>query len=316
MNNTKKLITHKDFCYFILFTSGAISLYLTCNFMREIAPSSAGMPYIFMAVGVVFDVFKSYAPTLVAKIVSRSRMTAFLLVVLNLCLIVVSGAASVFSLQNGIDTMLSDSKAAKAAQLKVEAIQSEIDGLEELRSTQLSINHVSKATSTSNLISQKTSDLNEAIEAASSATDNNLLSSFSTELVLIVAVGLEAIGIAMTFVLFHLNRETAQRNTARQDETNSPESPVFTGFAPETQSKTTQVQTQQTEFTFVAATTHEQILENMRVAIQSRAIEPKHRQIWDAFKGSIRQKEIKEYLQELANRNVLKRLDNGSYVLA
>ncbi|EHU0358681.1 TPA: hypothetical protein NJ054_004349 [Vibrio parahaemolyticus] len=263
----------------------------------------------------VFDAFKSYAPTLVAKIVSRSQVTALLLAVLSVGLIGVSGAASVFSLQNGIDTMLSDSKVAKAAQLKVEAIQTEITGLEELRSTQLSINHVSKAANTTNLISQKTSDLNEAIEAASSATDNNLLSSLSTELVLIVAVGLEAIGIAMTFVLFHLNRETAQQNTARQDETNYPESPVSAGFVTETQRKTTHVETLP-EVTFVAATTPEQILENMRVAIQSKSIEPKHRDVWQAFKGVIKQKEIKKYLEELANRNVLKRLDNGSYVLA
>ncbi|ELB2788962.1 hypothetical protein QNE79_004388 [Vibrio alginolyticus] len=316
MNNTKKIITHKGFCYLILFTSGAISLFLTCNFMLEIAPSSAGMPFIFVAVGVVFDVFKSYAPTLIAKIVSRSRMTAFLLVALSICLIGVSGAASVFSLQNGIDAVLSDSKAAKAAQLKVEAFQAEIAGLEELRSTQLSINHVSKATNTSNLISQKTSELNEAIEQASNANDNNLLSSFSTVLVLIVAVGLEAIGIAMTFVLFHLNRETTQRNELKQDEIGYPESPVFAGFAPETQIKTTQVQTQQPEITFVAATTHEQILENMKVAFLSKSIEPKHRDVWEAFKGVIKQKEVKEYLQELASRNVLKRLDNGSYVLA
>ncbi|ENS1920532.1 hypothetical protein ACEZTB_004634 [Vibrio parahaemolyticus] len=266
-------------------------------------------------VGLVFDAFKSYSPTLVAKIVSRSQVTALLLAALSVALIGVSGAASVFSLQNGIDTMLSDSKAAKTAQLKVEAIQSEIAGLENLRSTQLSINHVSKATNTSTLISQKTSELNEAIEAASNANDNNLLSSFSTELVLIVAVGLEAIGIAMTFVLFHLNRETAQRNTARQDETNYPESPASAGFVTETQRKTTQVETLP-EVTFVAATTPEQILENMRVAIQSKSIEPKHRDVWQAFKGVIKQKEIKKYLEELASRNVIKRLDNGSYVLA
>ncbi|MEE7818689.1 hypothetical protein ACXU6U_22295 [Vibrio parahaemolyticus] len=314
MNNTTNTNTHKTFCYLILFTSSAISLYLTINFMYQLG-LSAGMPVIFAMVGLVFDAFKSYSPTLVAKIVSRSQVTALLLATLSVGLIGVSGAASVFSLQNGIDTILSDSKAAKAAQLKVEAIQSEIDGLEELRSTQLSINHVSKATSTSNLISQKTSDLNEAIEAASSATDNNLLSSFSTELVLIVAVGLEAIGIAMTFVLFHLNRETAQRNTARQDETNYPESPVSAGFVTETQRKTTHIETLP-EVTFIAATTPEQILENMRVAIQSKSIEPKHRDVWQAFKGVIKQKEIKKYLEELANRNVLKRLDNGSYVLA
>ncbi|EIO4083911.1 hypothetical protein LQK65_004393 [Vibrio parahaemolyticus] len=315
MNNTTNTNTHKTFCYLILFTSSAISLYLTINFMYQLG-LSAGMPVIFAMVGLVFDAFKSYSPTLVAKIVSRSQVTALLLATLSVALIGVSGAASVFSLQNGIDTMLSDSKAAKTAQLKVEAIQSEIAGLENLRSTQLSINHVSKASNTSTLISQRTSELNEAIEEASNANDNNLLSSFSVELVLIVAVGLEAIGIAMTFVLFHLDRETAQQNTARQDKANHPESPVSAGFVTETQSKTTQVQTQQPEITFVAATTHEQILENMRVAIQSRTIEPKHRQIWDAFKGSIKQKEIKEYLQELANRNVLKRLDNGSYVLA
>ncbi|HAS6299738.1 TPA: hypothetical protein I7229_20980 [Vibrio vulnificus] len=313
-NITTNTNTHKTFCYLILFTSSAISLYLTMHFMYELG-ASTGMPIVFALVGLVFDAFKSYAPTLVAKIVSRSQVTALLLASLSVGLIGVSGAASVFSLQNGIDTMLSDSKAAKAAQLKVEAIQSEIDGLEELRSTQLSINHVSKATNTSNLISKKTSDLNEAIEAASSATDSNLLSSFSTQLVLIVAVGLEAIGIAMTFVLFHLNRETVQRNTARQDETNYPESPVSAGFATETQRKTTQIETLP-EVTFVAATTHEQILENMKVAFLSKSIEPKHRDVWEAFKGVIKQKEIKKYLEELANRNVLKRLDNGSYVLA
>lgn len=314
MNNTTNTNTHKTFCYLILFTSSAISLYLTINFMYELG-LSAGMPVIFAMVGLVFDAFKSYSPTLVAKIVSRSQVTALLLAALSVALIGVSGAASVFSLQNGIDTMLSDSKAAKTAQLKVEAIQSEIAGLENLRSTQLSINHVSKATNTSTLISQKTSELNEAIEAASNANDNNLLSSFSTELVLIVAVGLEAIGIAMTFVLFHLNRETAQRNTARQDETNYPESPASAGFVTETQRKTTQVETLP-EVTFVAATTPEQILENMRVAIQSKSIEPKHRDVWQAFKGVIKQKEIKKYLEELASRNVIKRLDNGSYVLA
>ncbi len=313
-NITTNTNTHKIFCYLILFTSSAISLYLTMHFMYELG-ASTGMPIVFALVGLVFDAFKSYAPTLVAKIVSRSQVTALLLAVLSVGLIGVSGAASVFSLQNGIDTMLSDSKVAKAAQLKVEAIQTEITGLEELRSTQLSINHVSKAANTTNLISQKTSDLNEAIEAASSATDNNLLSSLSTELVLIVAVGLEAIGIAMTFVLFHLNRETAQQNTARQDETNYPESPVSAGFVTETQRKTTHVETLP-EVTFVAATTPEQILENMRVAIQSKSIEPKHRDVWQAFKGVIKQKEIKKYLEELANRNVLKRLDNGSYVLA
>lgn len=315
MNNTTNINTHKTFCYLILFTSSAISLYLTINFMYELG-LSAGMPVIFAMVGLVFDAFKSYSPTLAEKIVSRGQVTALLLAALSVALIGVSGAASVFSLQNGIDTMLSDSKAAKTAQLKVEAIQSEIAGLENLRSTQLSINHVSKASNTSTLISQRTSELNEAIEEASNANDNNLLSSFSTELVLIVAVGLEAIGIAMTFVLFHLNRETTQRNELKQDEIGYPKSPVFAGFAPETQSKTTQVQTQQPEVTFVAATTHEQILENMKVAFLSKSIEPKHRDVWEAFKGVIKQKEIKKYLEELANRNVLKRLDNGSYVLA
>lgn len=314
MNNTTNTNTHKTFCYLILFTSSAISLYLTINFMYQLG-LSAGMPVIFAMVGLVFDAFKSYSPTLVAKIVSRSQVTALLLATLSVALIGVSGAASVFSLQNGIDTMLSDSKAAKTAQLKVEAIQSEIAGLENLRSTQLSINHVSKANNTSTLISQRTSELNEAIEEASNANDNNLLSSFSTELVLIVAVGLEAIGIAMTFVLFHLNREAAERNTARQDETNYPESPASAGFVTETQRKTTQIETLP-EVTFVAATTPAQILENMRVAIQSKSIEPKYRDVWQAFRGVIKQKEIKKYLEELANRNVLKRLDNGSYVLA
>lgn len=279
---------------------------------------AAGIPLVFLAVGIVFDLFKSFSPALFVKVSDRCQITALLIAALSAGLIIISASASIFSLENGVDQILSESKANKATQLKIDLVSSELDSLKTLHAEQLAITHTTAAKGTMSLISQKTDELNKLIDlsATSPASDGNLLSMFSTEIVYIIAIGLELISVSMTLVLFHLNQEATPRNELKQDETNYPKSPVFAGFAPETQSKTTQVQTQQPEITFVAATTHEQILENMRVAIQSRAIEPKHRQIWDAFKGSIKQKEIKEYLQELANRNVLKRLDNGSYVLA
>ncbi|EHA6961815.1 hypothetical protein JMC51_004314 [Vibrio parahaemolyticus] len=317
MNNTENHKAYKFFCYAIYLSAAGISLLLTYKFMNELG-KAAGMPFVFAAVGIVFDLFKSFSPALFVKVSDRCQITALLIAALSAGLIFISASASIFSLENGVDQMLSESKANKATQLKIDLVSSELDSLKTLHAEQLAITHTTAAKGTMSLISQKTDELNKLIDlsATSPASDGNLLSMFSTEIVYIIAIGLELISVSMTLVLFHLNQEATPRNELKQDETNAPETPVFTGFAPETQSKTTQIQTQQPELIFAAATTHEQILENMRVAIQSRAIEPKHRQIWDAFKGSIRQKEVKEYLQELANRNVLKRLDNGSYVLA
>ena len=53
----------------------------------------------------------------------------------------------------------------------------------------------------------------------------------------------------------------------------------------------------------------------MRVALVSGTIEPKYRSIWDNFKGCIKQREIKLYLEALAERKILKRQKNGSYQL-
>ncbi|TOI49046.1 hypothetical protein [Vibrio parahaemolyticus] len=317
MNNTENNKAYKFFCYAIYLSAAGISLLLTYKFMNELG-KAAGMPFVFAAVGIVFDLFKSFSPALFVKVSGRCQITALLIAALSAGLIIISASASIFSLENGVDQILSESKANKATQLKIDLVSSELDSLKTLHAEQLAITHTTAAKGTMSLISQKTDELNKLIDlsATSPASDGNLLSMFSTEIVYIIAIGLELISVSMTLVLFHLNQEATPLNELKQDKANAPETPVFTGFAPETQSKTTQIQTQQPEIIFAAATTHEQILENMRVAIQSRAIEPKHRQIWDAFKGSIRQKEIKEYLQELANRNVLKRLDNGSYVLA
>ncbi len=317
MNNTENHNLYKIFCYAIYISVAGISLYLTYQFMDELG-EAAGMPFVFAAVGIVFDLFKSFSPALFVKVSGRCQITALLIAALSAGLIIISASASIFSLENGVDQILSESKANKATQLKIDLVSSELDSLKTLHAEQLAITHTTAAKGTMSLISQKTDELNKLIDlsATSPASDGNLLSMFSTEIVYIIAIGLELISVSMTLVLFHLNQEATPRNELKQDETNSPESPVFTGFAPETQSKTTQVQTQQTEFTFVAATTHEQILENMKVAFLSKSIEPKHRDVWEAFKGVIKQKEIKKYLEELASRNVLKRLDNGSYVLA
>jgi hypothetical protein len=315
MNNTDNNNIHKAFCYLILLTSAAVSLYLTVTFMHDLG-KGIGIPLVFCAIGVVFDITKSYLPTLFTKMISRSQLTALLIGALCLALIAVSGAASILSIQNGIDIALSQSKSSQIALSKAEVLKNEIAGLTELRSTQLRINHVTKANQTTLLISQKNEELNALLDESLGANDDSLLSTFATEITWIVAIGLELITITTTLTLFHLTPKNTASNTATQSQTEPSATPVFTGETRETQPILRQNETLP-EVTFQASTTREQTLENLKTAFVSGAVRPTHRSIWQHFKdtGAIKQKEIGSYLSELADRNILTRNGSGSYSL-
>ena len=63
----------------------------------------AGAPIVLALIGVAFDLFKIYAPTLIAKVFNRSHITTLLLMVLSVSLMAISATASIFSLNHGID---------------------------------------------------------------------------------------------------------------------------------------------------------------------------------------------------------------------
>jgi hypothetical protein len=218
-------------------------------------------------------------------------------------------------LQQGVDDILASSKASQVAQRKVEALQSEIDGLNQLRNTQLSVDHISKANSTTLLISQKSTELRSAIDASVNSNDSSLLSKFSTEIVFIVSVGLELISVAMTMVLHQLNTSQTAPNNIRQDETQFPSSPVTTVFEAQTAPIIKQAQTSALpEVVFQASVVRSQVKQNLKAAIVSGQVKPQYREIWDFFKGTgmLKQHQIKEYLEELIAENVLYKKPNGS----
>ena len=196
-------------------------------------------------------------------------------------------------------------------------LRQEILGLNQLRDSQLSIHYVTPAAHTTELIDQKNEQLNKALIDSKDSGSNNVLSQYRNEILYIVSIGLELISVAMTLTLFHLQCENKGQNNQKRDETVSVSNLVSSSLAVGVEGKLKPFETDGAipEAAFVAATTREQVLENMRVALLSGSVEPKYRSIWDSFKDCIKQREIKVYLEELAERNILKRQNNGSYQL-
>lgn len=277
----------------------------------------AGAPIVLALIGVAFDLFKIYAPTLIAKVFNRSHITTLLLMVLSVSLMAISATASIFSLNHGIDALLSQSQSAKIAEQTTVNLRQEILGLNQLRDSQLSIHYVTPAAHTTELIDQKNEQLNKALIDSKDSGSNNVLSQYRNEILYIVSIGLELISVAMTLTLFHLQCENKGQNNQKRDETVSVSNLVSSSLAVGVEGKLKPFETDGAipEAAFVAATTREQVLENMRVALLSGSVEPKYRSIWDSFKDCIKQREIKVYLEELAERNILKRQNNGSYQL-
>ena len=323
MNNTNS-DTHKTICSLILYSTAGVSMFLTCTFMYSLGKGAGlGMEVTFVIVGILFDVAKSYFPTLITKIMNKGHITALILGVITAAFVITSVAASVFSLQAGVQDALSQTRSAKVLQLQISSIKKEISDLELLKTRQLSVNHISKASNTALLISEKRDELNNTLAKSTHVSEDSLLSSFSTTIILIISVSLEVLSIAMALSLYHLktNAETS-RDIIRQDETREHIHVVETTNPTETshvlmQNKTVKTSMSSTvsDTTYSALTTKEQIIADMRASLLKGECTPTHRSLYNAFRSLIKQKEVKSYLVELEQRNVIKPTGKGGYSL-
>ncbi|EGR0997161.1 hypothetical protein EHJ37_19750 [Vibrio parahaemolyticus] len=259
-------------------------------------------------------------------------ITTLLLGCLTLSLMGISTAASIFSLQDGVNNALRSSNAAQIASQKASNLQAEIQSLNELKTKQLSINFVTKADETQKQINIKNTELNALLDQTNGANDDSFLGQFSTEIVFIIAISLELISAMMTLCLHclqknvytNLTTEETGRDTNRQF---PPQSLISQGETGETldklstkiskksgQGETTLI-TPENEIVF-AAKVREQILEELKCAVVAGLCKPTHREIRQKFGNMIKQREIKNYLEALAERNVLVATENGSFRLA
>ena len=167
-------------------------MFLTVSFMYHLG-SSAGltMAIVFALIGCVFDIVKSYSPTLISKVIGKGQATVILLGVISATLVSISVAASVFSLQNGINAALSQTKVSQATQLRIESLKNDIADLVALQKKQLSVNQISKANMTIATLAQKRSELSNIAQQAATVSNNSLLASFSTPIILAISIALE-----------------------------------------------------------------------------------------------------------------------------
>lgn len=302
----------------LLLSAGAVSLYLTSTFMFSLGKEmSQAMAITFVVVGIIFELFKSFSPTLLMKLAPRHQFLSIGIVLLSLSLVFMSGCASIFSLQAGVDDLLSNSKASQVALTKADIVRKEIDALQSLQQKQIEINHITAANKTSTQIAVKNDQLTSLIDQSVDASDSSLIGQFSTYIILTIAVGLELVIIILSCVNHALNNQNTNGLTQKHDETTPSQPLVSQGFAVSQPLISKQSQTAEAlpEVVWQASTCKEQTLLNLATSIQSGAVEPKHRSVFQAFKGYIKQAEVGEYLAKLAEMNILKRLENGSYVL-
>lgn len=276
------------------------------------------MAITFVAVGIIFELFKTFAPTMLMKLAPKHQFLSIGIALLSLSLVVMSACASIFSLQAGVDDLLANSKASQAAVAKADILRKEIESLQALQATQIDANFITAANKTSALIAEKNTDLTTLIDQSMNASDDSLIGQFSTYIILTIAIGLELVIIILSGVSHALNNQNTNGLIQKHDETTPSQPLVSQGLAMPQPVIIRQPQTTEAlpEVVWQASTCKEQTLLNLATSIQSGAVLPKHRSVFNAFRGVIRQNEVGEYLSKLAEMNVLKKLDNGGYVLA
>ena len=85
MNTNQNSSAHKVFCTALLLLSSGISLYLTVSFMYQLG-LGAGIPIVLALIGVAFDLFKSYAPTLIVSVINRSKIITIFFIAFSVSL--------------------------------------------------------------------------------------------------------------------------------------------------------------------------------------------------------------------------------------
>ncbi len=319
MNTIQNNDYHKTFCTLILHITAGISMFLTLSFMYHLG-SSAGvmMAIAFALIGCVFDIVKSYSPTLIGKVFNKGHATVLLLGLISVALISISVSASVFSLQNGIKAALSQTKVSELAQSRLESLKSEINELGALQKKQLTVNQISKANATMKTLSQKRAELSQVEQKAATNANNSLLVSFSTPIILTIAIALEVISIAMTLVLGNLNKRTEESiQSLIQNETQLTASPVNKKVVKKKhvyiQSET--IRTSTTSTISESLQPRESIIEDMKAALVKGECAPTYYSLYNSFRGVVKQKEIMSYFNELTHRGVIQEAKRGCYTV-
>jgi len=276
-----------------------------------------GLAITFSILGLLFDAVKNYSPMLILSLLDKNKATAILLSIISLSLVFLSTTASIFSLQNGVDSVLSQSRTAQVAKQKISSLQSEIENLETLRTRQLNVDHITQASTTSQLIAKKRAALSKAMDTSVNIKSDSLLASYSTLIVLTISIALEVLSLAMTLCLHHLSAKKYSKQGVALEQTPKVSQNMEVGessiLVEEAKSEAPLGDGMNRAYSVLV---NPRVVEDMQLAlIQGRCL-PTHRSIYNCFRNTIRQKEVKTYLMELAARNIIRSTGKGGYVLS
>lgn len=334
MNNyNQSNLTLKLLCYFILIVTSIVSMSLTAMFAYSLGNGTT-LSFLFLAFGIAIDLFKTASPTIIKKTFEHSIPCSVFAFFLAATLVVMSGFASIASLERGVDSALQNSRAAIVAKAKAENISSQIDGMKIVLQSQLNADQVTNASKTSASILAKTDELNALLDQSTAAGDDSMLGQFSGIMMITFAIIIELSSLCVSWVISTLNSIDSKQNTqtvssgtgqnnAKHVGTNTVPSPAQTRGFHETQGVLVSEQntprpvlvSPEPQIVF-AAKTREQITHELKVGLHSSVCKPTIRSVYAAFNSVMKKAEVTEYLAALADQNVLVRVGGGQYRLA
>lgn len=295
----------KAFCTLVLLSCAITSAYLTYSFMYELG-SAIGVAAIFAIIGITLDLVKTISPTFIPTVAKQNSLIALLLIALTGSLMVISTIASISAIEKGANQMTVATKQNVAITEQINNKKLELENLQLLSKTQLSVNQISKADRTAINVSRVTDELNALYHAQSNTKDTSLLSQYDSKITLFIAVSIEVVSVVMALTLHSLNTlETSVRSVS---------SSVNTTLTPpsvrqQIQSVLPSVSTDKTlEMQFAAS-----VLNEAKEAILSGAVKPSYRGLKAAF--GIPQEQSKQILNLLHQQSILEPWNNGGYRL-
>lgn len=295
-------------CLLILLSVSASSVYLTYQFTYGLGLQAGMFPLLFGIIGITVDITKTFAPALALHLYKESKFTSFSLWVLASLLIGISGLASVSALEKSVSGATFDSREYKNIERRITVLSDEVSSLTTLSKTQLSANQITKSSQTQNLISKKSTEINNLISQQSNLKPDSLLTKYGSELTVGISVILELISIIVTLALSKLRLNTHEYTKKVYE----AESPVNTSNTEVLACNST---TQNSNLLHVSLAkkeglvTEEQLTHDIKKAILGGVVKPSHRGIKAHFK--VTQKGIQKILTELHSDGLLSEYNNG-----
>lgn len=295
----------KAFCTLVLLSCAITSAYLTYLFMYELG-SAIGVAVIFAVIGITLDLVKTLSPTFIPTVAKPSPFTALLLIFLTGSLMVISTLASVSAIEKGANQMTVATKQNVAITEQIKYKRLELDNLQLLSKTQLSVNQISKADGTAINISRATNELNALYHAQSTTKDTSILSKYDSKITLFITVSVEVVSVVLALSLQALKTlETSVRSVSNPVSA-TVESP---SVSQRIQRVLPSVSTDKTlEMHFVAS-----VLDEVKNAIVSGAVKPSYRGLKAAF--GLPQQQSKRILNTLQQQSILEPWNNGGFRL-